>query len=216
MGGGFPLGTTALLGGPPGRGKSTLALGIAAYFPSTLYVATEESPEQVRERADRVLTPEDLQRIIVFAGRGCPNITDALEGADGSSLVVLDSLPGLVGDVARNADAAVLALRNLKDYAIEHLACVLVIDHATKDDLFAGRLTLQHEVDTTVSLEDHDDEPEGRLLRTVKNRHGPSGYVTELHLGSTGLSVVGTHPKSSENDDPTERPTLPPPLEGGA
>src|SRR5262245_35269461 len=55
LGGGIVPGSVVLLAGEPGVGKSTLALQLAAGIESSrpvLYVAGEESPEQIRLRAD--------------------------------------------------------------------------------------------------------------------------------------------------------------------
>src|ERR671931_1028272 len=58
LGGGLVAGSVVLVGGDPGIGKSTLALqacgALAGQGLPVLYVAGEESPEQVRLRADRL------------------------------------------------------------------------------------------------------------------------------------------------------------------
>src|SRR5206468_3372958 len=58
LGGGLVRGSVVLVGGDPGIGKSTLALqacgALASQGLPVLYVAGEESPEQVRMRADRL------------------------------------------------------------------------------------------------------------------------------------------------------------------
>ena len=58
LGGGWVPGSVTLLGGEPGIGKSTLALQATAQLDArsvpTLYVSGEESPEQIRMRAERL------------------------------------------------------------------------------------------------------------------------------------------------------------------
>ena len=55
LGGGLVAGSVTLLGGEPGIGKSTLLLQLLAWWPGpTLYVTAEESPQQVRLRAERL------------------------------------------------------------------------------------------------------------------------------------------------------------------
>ena len=57
LGGGLMRGSSVLIGGEPGIGKSTLMLQAAARLVSTgrvLYVSGEESPGQIRMRADRL------------------------------------------------------------------------------------------------------------------------------------------------------------------
>ena len=55
LGGGLVAGSVTLLGGEPGIGKSTLMLQLLAEWDGpTLYVSAEESPEQVKSRAERL------------------------------------------------------------------------------------------------------------------------------------------------------------------
>src|SRR6266853_2186641 len=58
LGGGIVPGSVVLVGGEPGIGKSTLLMQCAARLESqgvsTLYVSGEESPDQLRLRADRL------------------------------------------------------------------------------------------------------------------------------------------------------------------
>ena len=58
LGGGIVPGSVILVGGEPGIGKSTLLMQCAARLENqgitTLYVSGEESPEQLRLRADRL------------------------------------------------------------------------------------------------------------------------------------------------------------------
>ncbi len=56
LGGGMVPGSFILLGGEPGIGKSTLSLQIAlgSHGLRTLYVSGEESPQQIKMRAERV------------------------------------------------------------------------------------------------------------------------------------------------------------------
>src|SRR6185436_21028551 len=57
LGGGIVPGSLVLLGGDPGIGKSTLLLSVCAEVAQrgpVLYVSGEESPEQIKMRADRL------------------------------------------------------------------------------------------------------------------------------------------------------------------
>ncbi len=66
LSGGLVPGSVTLVGGEPGVGKSTLLLQVASSVAQTgatvLYIAAEESPQQVRLRAERLgtLAPEAL------------------------------------------------------------------------------------------------------------------------------------------------------------
>ena len=68
LGGGIMKGSVALIAGEPGIGKSTLMLQLAAGIKSegrVLYISGEESPEQIRLRADRLGVRDS--RIEVFS-----------------------------------------------------------------------------------------------------------------------------------------------------
>jgi len=169
-----------MLGGEPGTGKSTLALQWALSFESCLYLAAEESAEQVRDRASRV-GDRLLDTVEVVDAMGGTSIDSALAG-EPTAFVILDSLPGLVGVGPASDQDALAVLKVLKTHASRYRSCVLVVDHATKADDFAGRLSLQHEVDTTIVV--HEGVPDRwddqkspststRTLRTRKNRSGP-------------------------------------------
>jgi DNA repair protein RadA/Sms len=55
LGGGIVPGCLTLLGGEPGIGKSTLMLQVSLNLKlKTLYVSGEESPQQIKLRADRI------------------------------------------------------------------------------------------------------------------------------------------------------------------
>src|ERR1700691_1550561 len=69
LGGGLVPGSLVLLGGSPGIGKSTLTNMVLGHLQQsghkTLYVSGEESAEQVRLRAERlVLSPADPAHIV--------------------------------------------------------------------------------------------------------------------------------------------------------
>src|SRR2546422_8043990 len=70
LGGGIVPGSVVLVGGEPGIGKSTLLLQCAARLEAagvpTLYVSGEESPAQVRLRADRLGGADDAGRVTVL------------------------------------------------------------------------------------------------------------------------------------------------------
>ena len=64
LGGGLVPGSLVLIGGSPGVGKSTLTTmalaNLVAAGRSTLYVSAEESPAQIRLRAERLTTGSPL------------------------------------------------------------------------------------------------------------------------------------------------------------
>ena len=98
LGGGLVPGSVTLLGGEPGIGKSTLLLQLAAWWPGTaLYVSAEESPQQVRLRAERLgaVRPE----LWLTADTSLAAVVDAIERT-GPTLVVVDSIQTIADHAA--------------------------------------------------------------------------------------------------------------------
>ena len=101
LGGGIVPGSVVLLGGAPGIGKSTLtnmALGnLAARGHRTLYVSGEESPAQVRLRAERLsgaalavpaIAETDLEAVVATLERVRPEVCviDSVQTLDAREL----------------------------------------------------------------------------------------------------------------------------------
>ena len=194
LGGGIVPGSVVLVGGEPGIGKSTLLLQCAARLEqagiSTLYVSGEESPDQVRLRAERltvdagavhVLGETRLEAIahharalgarVVFVDSIQTTYTDELEGA-----------PGNVGQVR---ECAGRLLRLAKDGG----PAVLLVGHVTKGGGIAGPKTLEHIVDTVLYFEG-ERSLDHRVLRAVKNRFGSVDEIGVFEMTGAGLVPV--------------------------
>src|SRR2546426_11768749 len=93
LGGGIVPGSVVLVGGEPGIGKSTLLMQCAARLESqgvvTLYVSGEESPDQLRLRADRL--QEDAGGIHVLGETRLESILHHAAQLN-ASVVLLDSV----------------------------------------------------------------------------------------------------------------------------
>jgi DNA repair protein RadA/Sms len=190
LGGGIVPGSVILLGGDPGIGKSTIGLQILSGFAragkKTLYVTGEESPEQVKLRADRlgadesiVLLPETcVEEILTHADRVAPAIMliDSIQTVHSRELT---SSPGSVGQVRECAASLVTQAKASGRPTI-------LIGHVTKDGSIAGPRVLEHVVDTVLYFE--GDSGGGlRLLRAVKNRFGATNEVGVFEMGENGL-----------------------------
>ena len=93
LGKGVVPGAVVLLGGEPGIGKSTLmlqsVLAMAKKSERILYVAGEESPEQVRMRAERL--GDVAPALYVFPETDAQAVLRELE-ANKPSVVIVDSI----------------------------------------------------------------------------------------------------------------------------
>src|SRR5690554_6014745 len=97
LGGGIMRGGTVLLGGEPGIGKSTLMLQLLGAIKnrSVLYVSGEESPGQVRSRAQRIGVP--LETVTLFNDTRLEPLLEVLRNTR-YDVVVIDSLQTLTSD----------------------------------------------------------------------------------------------------------------------
>jgi DNA repair protein RadA/Sms len=157
---------------------------------SVLYVSGEESPHQLRLRADRLSIKGS--NISVLPEVAIDSVLSAAEKVRPSMLIVdsiqtarvddLDSVPGSIAQVRESAN-------RLLRYAKESRVPVLIAGHVTKEGNVAGPRTLEHLVDAVMYLE---GEPHSahRLLRTVKNRFGSTNEVAVLAMGGDGLAEV--------------------------
>lgn len=194
LGGGFVPGSLVLVGGDPGIGKSTLALemvnNVSLSKMSVLYVTGEESPEQVKMRAERMGVGSD--RLFVFAETSVENILDEIDKLS-PKLAVIDSIqtiytedfpsaPGSVGQIRESA-------AKIMQYAKTNGTAIFLIGHVTKEGTIAGPKVLEHLVDTVLYFEGGREHPY-RILRAVKNRFGSTNEIGVFEMHESGLEEV--------------------------
>ena len=194
LGGGLVPGSLVLLGGSPGIGKSTLtnmALGnLAAAGRRTLYVSGEESPAQIRLRAERlgkgaldipVLAETDLGAVLATLEAECPDVMviDSVQTLHASEL---SGAPGSVGQV-REVAGAVMRVAKAAGTA------VLLVGHVTKEGALAGPRVLEHLVDCVLQFEG-ERERTYRTVRALKNRFGSTSEAGVFEMRQDGLVEV--------------------------
>jgi DNA repair protein RadA/Sms len=194
LGGGLVPGSVTVVGGEPGAGKSTLLLQVAQALAcrgrSVLYLSAEESPAQVRLRAERLEALAD--GLLLASDCHLPGVVALIE-AHLPEVVVLDSIQslrdpgvaGTAGGVAQVRECADALVRVAKQRRI----AIVLVGHVTKDGQLAGPRTLEHVVDVVCELEGERHQAL-RLLRTAKNRFGPVGEVGCFEMTGTGLRGV--------------------------
>jgi DNA repair protein RadA/Sms len=194
LGGGLVAGSVVLLGGEPGIGKSTFLLQaarcLAARQGEVLYATAEESAAQVRMRAERLGIREeslllyaetDVTRIVAGAERRSP----ALLIVDSIQAVREPALSSAAGTVSQVRECASVLLRYAKTRGVP----VILIGHVTKDGSLAGPKSLEHLVDTVVTLEGERTSLR-RLLRATKNRFGPVDELALYDMTGEGLAEI--------------------------
>lgn len=192
LGGGLVPGSLVLLGGDPGIGKSTLTLQLLSHV-GGLYVSGEESPQQVRLRADRLGLRVD--KVSILAETNVEAIVKASASLEETqpSLLIVDSiqtmwseeLTGTAGSVGQVRESTLKLLQFAKS---NHVSVVL-IGHVTKEGTIAGPKVLEHIVDTVLYLEG-DRYQSLRLLRVQKNRFGPVDEVGVFSMEEKGMREV--------------------------
>lgn len=201
LGGGFVPGSVILLGGEPGIGKSTLALQLAARVDtavraagggsrSVLYISGEESPEQIRLRAERLA--EDANGVAILAETRVEAFAGAWKELS-PRLVVVDSVQTLQTSRVESSPGSVAQVREcaslLAATAKLHATTLVLVGHVTKEGLLAGPRVLEHLVDVVLNFEG-DRNHAFRLLRASKNRFGSTQEVGVFSMAEQGLETV--------------------------
>ena len=187
-------GSLVLIGGNPGIGKSTLLLqsmgAIANSGKKVLYISGEESPAQIKMRAERL---DALSDNLLISSEICIEEVQRLIDRVDPTVLVLDSIqtfytselasaPGSIGQVRE------VAFRIFQDVKKRSLAALL-IGHITKDGAIAGPKALEHIVDTVIYFEGERGHSY-RLLRTIKNRFGSTPEIGVFEMRPEGLITV--------------------------
>ncbi len=191
LGSGLVPGSIILVGGEPGIGKSTLLLQLALKSQlKVLYVSGEESPQQIKMRAERigmdnqechVYSETDLNKVLKQAYELQPE------------LVVIDSIQTLTSPAVDSIAGSVSQVREctsgLQVFAKETQIPVMVIGHITKEGSIAGPKILEHIVDTVLHFEG-DRNHIYRILRAKKNRFGSTDELGIYAMEAGGLRQV--------------------------
>lgn len=196
VGGGLVPASALLIGGDPGIGKSTLLLQAVAQLALRgtvcLYVSGEEAVDQVRLRAQRLGL--EAAPVGLAASTDVREIIATIESRENKvDLVVIDSIQTMYLDSVESAPGTVTQVRacthELIRAAKKNNCCLLIVGHVTKDGQIAGPRVLEHMVDTVLYFEG-DRGHQFRILRTVKNRFGPTDEIGVFAMGGLGLEEV--------------------------
>ena len=191
LGGGLVPGSSVLLGGEPGIGKSTLLMQVSALvaqkYGKVLYITGEESAAQVKMRAARL---DALAENVCLISE--TNLDSALQAAEKENfkLLILDSVQAVFCENTESAPGSVSQVRAVAACAVEfarrHNTAVILVGHVTKEGMLAGPRVLEHMVDTVLYFEG-ERSTSFRILRAVKNRFGSTNEIAVFEMEQKGL-----------------------------
>lgn len=193
LGGGLIMGSLTLITGEPGIGKSTLILQAAANIANqgtALYVSGEESEEQIKMRADRIVTLSDNLYSMAET-----NIEVVIETAKqlNPKLLIIDSIQTMYSEEIDSAPGSISQVRQvgnlLMTLAKTEGIPIFIVAHVTKSGELAGPKIVEHLVDTVLEF---SGERSGdlRILRAVKNRFGTTSEIGAFDMAEEGLIEI--------------------------
>jgi DNA repair protein RadA/Sms len=194
LGGGIVPGGLYLLGGEPGIGKSTLLLQVAGRLAregrKVLYLAGEESPGQIKLRAERLGVAG--ARLLIAAGTALDSLMATCDEV-GPEVVICDSVQTVYSPVLSSAPGSVSQVRaaagSLQGFCKTSGAAAFLVGHVTKEGWIAGPKTLEHLVDAVLLFEG-DTHHDYRVLRAQKNRYGSTQEIAVFRMTGAGLEAV--------------------------
>ena len=194
LGGGIVQGSLTLVGGDPGIGKSTLLLQTCRMLSGdghkVLYISGEESPAQIKMRADRIglFTPNMLLL--------CETNLEVIEETirrEIPKVVVIDSIQTMYNENLSAAPGSVSQVRETTGTLLQLAkglnVAIFIVGHVTKEGTVAGPRVLEHMVDTVLYFEG-DRHASYRILRGVKNRFGSTNEIGVFEMRQEGLVEV--------------------------
>ncbi|MGN7679033.1 MAG: DNA repair protein RadA [Anaplasma sp.] len=194
LGGGIVAGSSILVGGEPGIGKSTLMLQVFASLAQQsygcLYTSGEESITQIRTRARRLGINE--AKVKLLATSSLSAVLGAVR-AEAFHFLVVDSIQTMHDEEVASSPGTVLQVRmcahKLIMLARQRNIGLFMLGQITKEGVIAGPKTLEHLVDTVLYFESVNSN-QLRILRTVKNRFGPTNEMGVFEMSKLGLMPV--------------------------
>ena len=195
-GGGIVRGSTILLGGEPGIGKSTLVLQVSSFLSNKyqcMYISGEESVHQIQNRANRLNIEKD-NNLKLATETSLMNIIHSLEQSpktpdiliiDSIQTVHLSTVSGIPGSISqvRSCSQEIISICKKLNIAL------IIIGHVTREGQIAGPKTLEHMVDAVLYFEG-DNANQFRIIRAVKNRFGASEEIGVFQMEEKGLTEV--------------------------
>ncbi|MEE8185708.1 MAG: DNA repair protein RadA [Thermodesulfobacteriota bacterium] len=194
LGSGIVLGSTVLVGGDPGIGKSTLILEAMGRLANkgcrVLYISGEESSRQIKLRGERIGVTSD--NLFVYSETMIERVLESVDAIK-PGVLVIDSIQSVYTESLESSPGSVSQVREaaaqLINYTKEKEIPLFLIGHVTKEGSIAGPKVLEHMVDTVLYFEGEKGHPY-RILRAVKNRFGSVLEIGVFEMKDAGFEEV--------------------------
>lgn len=202
---GIPMGTSILLSGMPGGGKSTIATYIAAAKTNkeSLILHGEERADRVRRRFDRLkidLAEVDPYLHPLKAGEEALDVIRDVSAGKGLGVAVVDSIQTLSWGAKMKYDAQYEATEAIVGQVTSGGGIALLVSHVSKNgNDHAGAAALAHLVDIHIHVT-ANAKKSMRVLEVRKNRMGRAGFQVPLNITLNGLSVGVPAPLNLNGD----------------
>lgn len=196
LGGGFTPGSTVLIGGEPGVGKSTLLLGLSAESLKqnknlkVLYVSAEEDVGQVATRCQRL----KIQNTELYLlSENCLENLEQQVDLLSPDIIIIDSAQTFYSQEINSKVGSLNQVREITN-ALSNIAqargvtCVIV-GHINKEKEIAGPMTIEHIVDVVLHLKVKKNSSH-LVLSATKNRFAPTLRSVSFEMTQTGLREV--------------------------
>ena len=193
LGGGLIKGEVVLITGSPGIGKSTFLLQLSqeyAKIGNVFYVSGEESPRQIKQRAERVNVKSE--NLYILNDTNIEKIESVIL-KDKPKVVVIDSIQTLYSENVNSIPGSVTQIREttlkIIEIAKKNEIAFYIVGHVTKDGKLAGPKLLEHMVDAVLQIEGEDNSYY-RIIRSIKNRYGSTNEISIFDMKENGISEV--------------------------
>lgn len=206
LGGGIVTGSSVLISGDPGIGKSTLLLQVcidlslarmtdvetgAPEKPLTvLYVSAEETQSQIKGRAMRLAG--ESKRLFIYNESNVDEIVRHIQEIE-PTILIIDSIQtmhkrgvdGAAGSVTQVRECGIMLTSLCKQAGIG----MFIVAHINKDGMVAGPKTLEHLVDAVLEFR-REGQGDLRSVSASKNRFGDTNEMALFKMTRDGLRSI--------------------------
>lgn len=194
LGKGIVRGQVVLFAGEPGIGKSTLLTQLLGKI-GGLYVAAEETAEQIALRVERLGL--NKSKFDILETNVVEEIEEIIERTNNVfKIVVVDSIQMMMSYSEGSGTPGSLTQIRQSTFRLVEMAkksgvAIFIVGHVTKEGDIAGPKMLEHMVDTVLYFEG-EKNGELRILRVNKNRFGPTDEVGVFKMEERGLREISS------------------------